>query len=376
MNTRIMLKTIGTCGVILLIVSNATVAYGLPGDATGGFHPVDPNRIPEILNMISTKMRNNYELIETWRGEVHLSIDRINQGATAEKLFKQYTLGNGDIPAAVLKHVEITIEFDLNMEKDLLFVNQYSEKPPHFTDFETGRDLGTKMITDRSKTIVTPEYYLRSSPNTTRAGVVLNRKAVKTKREKVGMGCGSGMPPIYEPRDSFGAKRMILETLPRLVQHINEHGEFNVDGYRLKVEEQKNGDVTRYLVKQPAKIQAEMYVFLKMVFCSENGFNVVSYEITDPNGKVSRRLTWEYELVSGVYLPKKMTEERFERTNGELSYHRESTFRNLQLNQLIPEKTFTYKNLGLKNSDKFVDRILDKEYIYQDEKLIPATKEK
>jgi len=374
MKTKIISNTIVFWAVILLILSNATVAYGLPGDATGEFHPVDSNRIPEILNLISSQMRTNYELINTWRGEVHLSIDRINQGDTAEKLFRLYTLGNGDIPKILLKHVEITIEFDLNNEKDLLFVNQNSEKPPRYTDFETGRDLGTKMITDRSKTIVTPEYYLRSSPNTTRAGVVLNRKAVKTKREKARMGCHDGMSPIYEPRDSFGARRTIWETFPRLVQHINEHGELNVDGYRLKVEEQKYGDVTRYLVQRPAKISPEEYIFVKMVFYSENGFNVVSYEVTDQNGKASRLLTWEYELVSGVYLPKKMTEERFEGSNGELSYHRESTFRNLQLNQPIPEKTFTYKNLGLKNGDKFTDKIEGKEYTYRDEKLIEVEK--
>lgn len=274
----------------------------------------------------------------------------------------------------MLKHEELTIEFALNAEKDLLFVNHYSEKPRQYIDFETKRDLGAKWMPDRSKAIVTSEYYLHSSPNTTREGVVLNRKAIKVKREKNRRGCVTPIPPIYEPRDSFGAKRSILETLPLVLQHINEHGEFNVDGHRLKVEEQKYGDVTRYLVRQPAKVAPETYFFLKMVFCSENGFNIVSYELTDSNGKLNRRLTWEYELVSGVYLPKKTTEERFERTNGELSYHRESTFRNLQLNQAIPEKTFTYKNLGLQNGDKFIDRILDKEYTYQDGELVAIEK--
>ena len=202
----------------------------------------------------------------------------------------------------------------------------------------------------------------------------MNRKAVKAKREKGRMDCRSGMPPIYDPRDSFGARRTIWENFPRLVQHINEHGELNVDGYRLKLEEQKYGDVTRYRVQWPAKISPETYIFVKMVFYSDKGFNVVSYEVTDPNGKVFQRLTWEYELVSSVYVPKETTEERFERSNGELSYHRESTFRNLQLNQPIPEKTFTYKNLGLENGDKFIDKTLGKDYTYQDGTLVEAKK--
>jgi len=374
MNTRIMLKTIGAYGVILLTMSNATVTYAFPGDATVEFQPVDSNRIPEILNMISTTMRTNYNRIKTWRGEVRLSIDRINDGAAAEQIFKKNTHTKGEIPAVVLKHEEPTIEFALNAENDLLFVNQYPGKPRQYIDFETKRDLGAKWMPDHSKAIVTPEYYLHSSPNIIREKVVLKRKAVKTKRKKGRSSCGGSVPPIYEPRDSFGARRTILETFPLLLQHINEHGELNVDGHRLKVEEQKDGDVTRYLVRQPAKIAPETYRFLKMVFCSENGFNIVSYELADSNGKLLRRLTWAYELVSGVYLPQKTTEERFERTNGGLSYYIEGTFRNLQINQPIPEETFSYKNLGLKNGDKFIDKIGGKEYTYQDEKLIEVEK--
>ncbi len=366
MNTKIILNTIGALGVILLILSNATVAYGLAGDATGEFQPVDSNRIPEILNMISIQMRNNYDRIKTWRGEVRLSIVRIHEGATAEELFKLNTPGKGDIPAILLNRAEITVEFALNSAKDLLFVN-HCEKPPHYTDFETGRDLGATLIPDPIRAIATPEYYLHSRLNTTREGVVLNRKAVKTKREKGRMGCRSGMPPIYEPRDSFGAGRTIRETLPLVLQYINEHGELNVDGHRLKVEEHKYGDVTRYRVQLPARISPEAHIFLKMVFCSDKGFNIVSYEDTNPNDKVFQRLTWEYELVSGVYLPKKTTEEHFERPNGELSYHEESTFRNLQLNQPIPAETFEYTNLGLKNGDKFVDKIENKEYRYKED---------
>ena len=56
--------------------------------------------------------------------------------------------------------------------------------------------------------------------------------------------------------------------------------------------------------------------------------------------------------------------------NGEMSYERECLFNNIKINHVIPEETFTYKNLGLKDGDKFVDKIQNKEYIYQDEELI------
>ena len=77
-------------------------------------------------------------------------------------------------------------------------------------------------------------------------------------------------------------------------------------------------------------------LFSTMVFSSEKGFNIISYEFTDPNGKVFQQLTWEYELVSGVYLPIKTTEQNFRPDTGQLSYDKISTFKNLKINQPIP----------------------------------------
>ena len=51
MNAKIILNTIGTWGVILIILSNATVGYCWAGDITGEFRPVDSNRIPKILKI-------------------------------------------------------------------------------------------------------------------------------------------------------------------------------------------------------------------------------------------------------------------------------------------------------------------------------------
>jgi hypothetical protein len=36
----------------------------------------------------------------------------------------------------------------------------------------------------------------------------------------------------------------------------------------------------------------------------------------------------------------------------------------------LDKNTFTYKNLGLKNGDQFIDKILQKEYTYQNGELI------
>jgi len=157
-----------------------------------------------------------------------------------------------------------------------------------------------------------------------------------------------------------------------VLQYINEDGKYGIDGYSLKVEERMDESITEYRIQLPGKVAPEAYLFLTMFFSSEKGFNIISVETTDHNGKLSQRSTWDYDLVNGVYIPSKTTEQIFERKNGGLSYEAKYTFKNQKVNRPIPEETFRYKNLGLKNGDKFIDNILREEYIYQDGELIPG----
>jgi len=84
----------------------------------------------------------------------------------------------------------------------------------------------------------------------------------------------------------------------------------------------------------------------------------------------------EYQKVNGVYVPIRDTEETYSyESDFSLRTHKEWVFKNVRINEPIPAETFTYRNLGLKDDDKFVDKILDKEYIYKNEELIPVTKE-
>ncbi len=81
-------------------------------------------------------------------------------------------------------------------------------------------------------------------------------------------------------------------------------------------------------------------------------------------------------VVDGIYLPTKTEKQNYDKQTGQLSYREEFIFKNSLINHPIPQETFTYKNLGLKDDDKFIDNILNREYTYKDEELIPLTKDK
>ncbi|HEW78789.1 MAG TPA: hypothetical protein ENH34_02325 [Phycisphaerales bacterium] len=375
MKTEIILSTTKLCVVILLALPNFAKAENSEGNTTSEFRSVAFDKIPQILTMISDKVRSNYERIKTWQGELSVVTDYIYEGSAAERVFKTNTTSVGNVPKIVGEHRETIIEFSLDAEKDFLYANYRPIKPLQYMDLESGRELGAKGILGRRRAIITPEYQLHCTGDTMRDGVVMSRKAVKKIREKEPT-CTDTTTPVFDPRKSFEAGGPIWGTLSRVLQHIDLQGEYSVDKYDLKMEKRTDGNTTEYRIVLPGKITATDYLFVTMIFSGEKGFNVTSFEVTDPNGRLLQKATWDYALVDSIYLPSKTTEQHFERENGQLRYDRISTFRNLWVNQPMPAETFTYKNLGLKNGDKFIDKILGEEYIYQDEALIPVSKEK
>ena len=77
MKDKITSKKIKTCVAVLIILFNLSSAEGLRGDIASEFRPVDSNRIPEILTMISSRIKSNYDKIKTWQVEEDFTIYRI-----------------------------------------------------------------------------------------------------------------------------------------------------------------------------------------------------------------------------------------------------------------------------------------------------------
>ena len=361
--------------VVLLILLNLTSAEGLRGDIASEFRPVDSNRIPEILTMITSRVKSNYDKIKTWEGERDFTIDRIYEGAAAEREFNTRTDGTGKTPNTVIRRIEGRHKFAVELEKDFLYANVIRENPPYYMDLETERNLGTKSKPSQKVSILTPEYHINWGPHSMSNGAITRRRAVKKVRQK-GLTCTNLSPPVSDPRGCFMVGQPIWEILPPVLQYIKEHGEFSVDGHPLKVEGHTDGTITKYRVLVPGRVSPEQYLFVTMIFSGEEGFNLVLYEVTDSNSKVSQQLTWKYELLSGVYLPKKTTEQIFDRKSGDLNYESTYIYNNLKVNQPIPPETFEYTNLGLKDGDIFSDKIADKEFKYEaaTKKLKPVEK--
>jgi hypothetical protein len=373
MKTIITYNTVKILIVTTIILCSITNAENQQEQTSGKFYPIDANKIPDILSMIAGRVRNNYLRIKTWQGGANAVIDYVYEGASAEKIFKTETDGLGEIPRIVCDHRERIADFALDIEKELLYVNNRSEKPLQYTDLERGRDLGAKGIPGEERSILTKEYYIKCRADKRRNNDVTSRKAVKQSLKDCS---GCQKPPVFDPRESFEAGKPVCEILHQILGKINKDGEWKVDRYGLKVEEHKVGDVTQYRIIIPSKITENDILFSTLVFSGEEGFNIILFQVTDVDDKILQNATWDYELVDGIYLPKETTQQNYMRKDGGLSYSKKTSFKNTRINRPVSAETFTYKNLGLKNGDKFVDNIQGKECIYKDGELVETDTQK
>ena len=190
-------------------------------------------------------------------------------------------------------------------------------------------------------------------------------------KEKVDLNCPTGIRH-FAPVNLFNEGPPEWLYYPRIVEIIKEEGNYVVDDeYSFKVEQRELEGKVQYRVYEPAKVGAEGdNIWLIKTYSTDVGWNMISFEETYADGSLIHRKGLEYQSVQGIYMLKKRTHENFDLDDGSLRRRKEQLFNNVRLNAVIPADTFTFKNLGLKNGDKFVDKIEDKEYIMQDQKLI------
>ena len=376
MKKRILNKT-KLCTVVLLTLLNFVVE-GLGNNTEKNFQPVPPDQMSGILTMISNETQSNYDKIKIWQGKVDATTGIIYEGTEAERVlervFKNKTDGVGQVPKKVKRLSESTVEFAVNSEKGLFFDKKFYRSPLRYIDPDSGRVLGTKRIVGSTTTIATPEYRITNVPFIKRKDVIITRKAVKEKRA-FKESRPTYRKDIFDPRIEAIDGRAFRGSFLFLIDYIEKHGEFRIDGQSLRIEKRVAGTTTEYRIEipSPQKNPGE-FIFTTMIFNNDKGFNITSSETRRPDGKLFQKAVWEYEAINGVYLPTRTMIQTFQGENAELGSERECIYTNLKLNQAIPEETFTYKNLGLENGDKFIDKTLDKDYIFQDGNLIPSIK--
>lgn len=330
---------------------------------------IPDEEIPIILDLIANRIHDNYERLITWSGQIDVKLNMLHTGTTAEEVF-QFTDAKVQRPEAILQKVEEKITFAIDAKKNFVYVDKFREKPSKYFNYSSGEDLGNSGSSPYwSTSIGRPGFLLEAKFPSYKDNKIVHRRAFKKPSQQDSV-TGLYYKDFRDPRQPFfPGGGFTWEHFDRLIKRINKFGKIEFDGYSLNIEEHKKGGIIEYKIIEPSIVNLERsspdhYIIKSKVFSAHHGFNMIYWEVTSGGGIPLQKFTWEYELINGVYLPKRVVEKRYN-SSGDVGLGKESTYINNKVNQEIPPETFEYTNLNLKDMDIFIDEILNKEYRYK-----------
>ena len=303
--------------VIFALFFFSASASGAPND----FQPVEVNDINHIFTTIAASTQSNYQRINTWEGE-------IEAGKTKRK-------------------------FTIDMKSNSLFIR--------FTPMTPTPTTSPRAI------ILTPDYGIECSAYTKDSdGKVKQNLVVKSPT--------SGTADMMYKKLTLGDPRIYLEGnmgapiwdfMQKTKEFISKNG-LEVNGKpAIRIEQRSNGDYVDYCIHihRHTPDNQPLGTVMTMTFSGDKSFYMTSRKIQDANGVLETETASEYTVVDGIIIPSRIYTVQY----AEGEKHREDTIviMNTRVNQSIPEGSFTYENLGLKDGDKFIDKILNKEYRYE-----------
>ncbi len=356
--------------IILIVFS---LIYPATGAEVTEFQKVEQNKVPDELNMLVSVTKSNYEKIKTWQGRISSESTLIYRGKNAAEMVKDQAGVTIQEPNELASTGKGVTEFKIDLEKNLLFRKQNRPNPTEYIDLDTGFTCSSLDKSYQSLIITANDYEIDSSPYTMKKdGTVLTWLAEKRPHNHAAQTetdfgesdprhCFSiGLPPwVLLSRMSEGV---------RLYNQDPNGADGNMPNKAFRSVTVEKTQTEKGAVYQ---VQAEQgsYEF-KYVFEEKNGFNPTHIEVKKGKGIKISEITTDWVEIQGIFMPKEEQIMQFDDNDGRLRRLKKRIFSDMQVNMALPENTFSIKNLGLKNGDKFVDKIAQKEYKYQDANLI------
>jgi len=380
METILIHKKASIIGAVLTLFSLLTF-YSVSYGNSGSIQPMPESEYVEFLDTAAALIKANYENISTWQGEISNQEDNYYYGGKWGRLFQIDANDPAFRSNSIRRSVSASGKFAVDVRNNKL----YTERIPtvKFKALDLDRDFVVKGRYSPIISIVTSDEYLSYEPNhrysypTIINGKGAGRMAFRLPVERVK---GEQWARVRDPRRYFLAdnKKAVWEELYALRNFIANPPNDIPAGKapQISIATEDMGDHTKTHIKggfhgSPACANCEdSFVNIIMTLDSSVGLNLVRREVTDETGRTLQTLDITYEKIGHVYVPKTIHFVIFSFSEQNLKFNSWITFTKSILNVPIPAETFTYKNLGLQNGDKFVDEMLGRTFTYQDEDII------
>jgi len=358
---------------VLAIASIFSLVRPATGADTGGFQEIDPNKVPDELAMLAAVTKDNYEKIKTWQGKVSFESMGIYRGAYAADLVKRHADITIKEPNELAQRAEGTVEFKIDLKNNLLFRYMNRSKPQEYIDLDTGLTYTSLEGSLEMTKIIASEYEIESFPYIFKKdGTILSRGARKKLRKQE----AQIITDESDPRHCFSIGQPAWVSLSKMSEYVRNYnkdpngtvgGMSNSAFSSVDLEKAQTAKGVTYRIK--FTVPGEGYE--EITFDGAKGFNPTYIEVKNGKGIKISEITTDWIKIQGIFLPAEKQVLQYDGDDGRLRRQAKSTFSDMQVNMALPENTFSLNNLGLKNGDKFIDKIEGKEYRYLDANLVP-----
>ncbi|MGB8226106.1 MAG: hypothetical protein WCE45_04440 [Sedimentisphaerales bacterium] len=345
------------------------------------WQPVPQTDYANVLDLIAHGTKTNYEEISSWQGRMSILETRYHYGPNAAKMSNaDDTNSIAHNSQHILEIINNTAEFTVDPRNDKLYSKK--EKPQALLraidlnqDIPVNKNGGYESV----RAVLTREQYIWYMPDslfTSKRNDV--RAAMKVAfRERPEERKFDLNGDIRDPRVFFelggGDSKKLWDLLLQLRSNINERINELVEGYpHIEISSSETATGVKYRIIttwRGGPNYAIKYIRSLLEVDESVGFNAIEIETTNSDSVKIYSKECTYEKIGEVYLPKTVTT-KFWNNKGRPTSTSEITIENAGVNKSVPAETFTYKNLGLKNDDKFIDKIEGKEYKYKDANLV------
>lgn len=373
---KIIIKSL-TCATIILLLIPYALVYG------GNTQLLSESEYAGFLDTAAASMKANYSKIRTWQGEMNIQ----EYNYFYDEQCRNLPI-DANSPAAhsnnICRSVSATVNYAVDIQNDKLYTKLIPDIK--YISFDLNREIEVNERYSPVISVVTSSEYLSFKSDyayayerqTVKNGKWIGRKAFRLPLKET---MGEQWGDIRDPRKYFfSGNKTFWEDLYAMRNVLVDPPADIPEGKAPQINistEEINGHTLTYIKGKfygsPACTDEDAFIIATMVLDSSVGQNLVRREVMDKTGKVLQILDITYENVSSVYVPKNVHFTMFRSSDQKMTFDSQVTFTKSILNMSIPEDTFDYKNLGLKNQDRFVDEIENKIYVYSDDKLESVT---
>ncbi len=332
-----------------------------------------------FLNKAASLIKANYEKIDTWQGEFNIKEENYYYGEQCQS----FDINSND-PAAHSKAIERSItlsqEFAIDVKNNKLYCSKSMPKYK-FKALDLNKDILLDRLYSPITSIVTSDEYLSFMPNLSYGygGKKVNEKRVGKKafRWPLERAKNEQWGDVRDPRKYFSeGNKMIWEELESLSNYLANPPSDIPEGKDPKISIMREG--TKIYIKA-LFYRSETckgcdpnidIVNINMILDSSARYNLIHREVLSRKNEVLQTMDIVYENTDGVFVPKTIDYITFRSSDLKKSFNSKISFVKSILNVPINKEMFTYKKLGLKNGEIFVDKIARKEYKYEDANLV------